>query len=171
MRRSIVVAVIFSAGFLARGLWTGPAVQADGYGRGAAEPINGDVNGDGKLDVSDGIYIINYVFRGGPLPVPITCPPSGLPVTGQMKCYHEGGAEIDCETADFPGQGWLLPRRNPHQEALRGQRGRDRHGHVQWSHVAEDYSRHQRGRCGRRRGPTPLARGLEVLREPELRRP
>jgi hypothetical protein len=69
MRRMMLFAAIFSAGFLARGFGTESAVQADGNGRGAAEPINGDVNGDGKLDVSDGIYIINYVFRGGPLPV------------------------------------------------------------------------------------------------------
>lgn len=31
----------------------------------------GDVNGDGKLSVSDVVYLINYLFKGGPAPVPI----------------------------------------------------------------------------------------------------
>jgi len=30
----------------------------------------GDVNGDGKVSVSDVIYLINYLFKGGPLPIP-----------------------------------------------------------------------------------------------------
>jgi PKD repeat protein len=33
--------------------------------------IRGDANGDKKLSVSDVIYIINYLFKGGPVPVPI----------------------------------------------------------------------------------------------------
>jgi hypothetical protein len=31
----------------------------------------GDVNGDGKVTVSDVIYLINYLFKGGPPPVPL----------------------------------------------------------------------------------------------------
>ncbi|MDD4051949.1 MAG: dockerin type I domain-containing protein [candidate division Zixibacteria bacterium] len=30
----------------------------------------GDANGDSKLNVGDAVYIISYVFRGGPLPTP-----------------------------------------------------------------------------------------------------
>lgn len=30
----------------------------------------GDANGDGKVTVSDAIYLINYLFKGGPAPVP-----------------------------------------------------------------------------------------------------
>lgn len=33
--------------------------------------IRGDANGDKKLTVSDVIYMINYLFKGGPEPVPI----------------------------------------------------------------------------------------------------
>ena len=31
----------------------------------------GDANGDGKVSVSDVIYLINYLFKGGPAPLPI----------------------------------------------------------------------------------------------------
>jgi hypothetical protein len=30
----------------------------------------GDANGDGKLSVSDVVYLINYLFKGGPAPIP-----------------------------------------------------------------------------------------------------
>jgi hypothetical protein len=40
-----------------------------------AQPIPqfkyGDTNGDGKVTVSDAIYLINYLFKGGPAPVPL----------------------------------------------------------------------------------------------------
>jgi hypothetical protein len=37
---------------------------------------NGDVNGDGKIDLSDSIYLMNYQFLGGPPPVPLfACEP------------------------------------------------------------------------------------------------
>jgi len=31
----------------------------------------GDANADGKVSISDVVYIINYLFRGGPAPVPL----------------------------------------------------------------------------------------------------
>ena len=30
----------------------------------------GDANGDGKVSVSDVVYLINYLFKGGPPPIP-----------------------------------------------------------------------------------------------------
>jgi photosystem II stability/assembly factor-like uncharacterized protein len=40
-----------------------------------AQPITqfiyGDANGDGKITVSDAIYLINYLFKGGPAPDPL----------------------------------------------------------------------------------------------------
>ncbi len=33
----------------------------------------GDVNNDGVVDLGDIVYLISYVFRGGPPPVPMTC--------------------------------------------------------------------------------------------------
>ena len=33
--------------------------------------VRGDVNWDGKIDTADAIYIINYLFKNGPSPVPL----------------------------------------------------------------------------------------------------
>jgi len=71
--------------------------------RGGYHPSNGDVNGDGRLDIGDAIYLLNYLFASGPSPEPIVCA-GGLPATGQEKCYDEAGNVIDCESADYPGQ-------------------------------------------------------------------
>lgn len=77
--------------------------------KGASE--NGDVNGSGRIDISDAIYLLTYLFSSGPEPVAIECnsccPQTGsLPATGQTKCYSgvEPYEEIDCASADFPGQ-------------------------------------------------------------------
>jgi hypothetical protein len=34
----------------------------------------------------------------------LPCRVTGLPSTGQTKCYDETGSEIDCSSADYPGQ-------------------------------------------------------------------
>ena len=44
-------------------------------GAGGATSGNGDVNGDNSLDLSDAIYLLNFLFQGGPSPV--DCPESG----------------------------------------------------------------------------------------------
>jgi len=33
--------------------------------------VCGDANGDGNVNVGDVVYIINYVFKGGPAPDPM----------------------------------------------------------------------------------------------------
>jgi hypothetical protein len=55
--------------------------QADGYGDRAvfcserAEVFQtytvGDVNGDGKIDVADAVFLLNYLFKQGPVPNPL----------------------------------------------------------------------------------------------------
>jgi hypothetical protein len=39
----------------------------------------GDADGDGFCDVADAVYILNYIFAGGPAPVP-------LPLSGDVDC-------------------------------------------------------------------------------------
>lgn len=39
---------------------------------GIEEYVKGDANGDGVVNIGDAVYIITYVFRGGPAPVPLT---------------------------------------------------------------------------------------------------
>ena len=33
--------------------------------------VCGDANGDGEVNIADGVWIINYVFKGGPAPHPV----------------------------------------------------------------------------------------------------
>jgi len=75
---------------------------------------NGDVNGDGARDLSDAVYILTFLFQGGPEPLP--CPgaagagggPVGtpLPDTGQTLCYDAAGLVVACAgtPAACPGQ-------------------------------------------------------------------
>jgi hypothetical protein len=105
----LVAGVAFSLGHFQRG----PTHLAGALG--GAVPLSGDANADGKVDISDGIYIISYQFRGGPAPVPIVCPPTGLAATGQKKCYDNAGHEIDCASVDFPGQDGFYQTGCPHE--------------------------------------------------------
>lgn len=66
---------------------------------------NGDVNGDRKLDISDAVYLLSFLFQGGDPLKEVECP--GLPVTGQTKCYGdlEGQwVEQPCEIVGCSGQ-------------------------------------------------------------------
>jgi hypothetical protein len=81
-------------------------------GGGAAEPCpvaNGDGDGSGVIDITDAIYLLNWLFAGGP--APFACPAqverSGLPDTGQSGCYT--GNRVRCSDPRCPGQdGWYL---------------------------------------------------------------
>jgi hypothetical protein len=110
MRRTIGILLISVVCFVVGRLSSHVPVSAqgqpgyDGHGAAAVPSGNGDVNADGRLDIADAIYIISNQFHGGPAPLPIACPPTGLPATGQTKCYGYYGDTISCDSADFPGQ-------------------------------------------------------------------
>jgi hypothetical protein len=89
-------------------------VHADGdvEGRGAGTPAgNGDVNADGTYNLSDAVYILTWLFMGGPEPYPIESSPAGeggLPATGQTECQEyvegQGWATLPCTEAEISGQ-------------------------------------------------------------------
>jgi hypothetical protein len=71
-------------------------------GGGAATPSdNGDVNGDGVLNIADPVYLCRFLFSDGPALVPIVCPATGIPATGQTKCHDNDGNEIPCDSTDY----------------------------------------------------------------------
>ncbi len=65
---------------------------------------NGDVNGDGGIDLGDAVYILQYLFAQGPEIAPIACGSCRLPATGQTQCYDMNGNVVDCRNPDCPGQ-------------------------------------------------------------------
>jgi hypothetical protein len=100
MRRVLLVSVLLNVALGVGLCWKGLIAHAGGGGK---APIgNGDVNGDGTVDISDGVYILSWLFTGGPAPKAI--PQGGLPATGQTKCYAQNGVLIDCSSDPCGGQ-------------------------------------------------------------------
>lgn len=70
----VSVVIGFSACLLLVPRGTAPA-NADCPGTPDVPCGNGDVNGDGVLDISDAIYTLTYLFAGGAKPEPLEAPP------------------------------------------------------------------------------------------------
>ncbi len=68
---------------------------------------NGDTNGDGNIDISDAVYLLGFLFTGGPELASIDCPTNrptaGVVATGQKQCYGQAGP-IDCTAPKARGQ-------------------------------------------------------------------
>ncbi len=73
---------------------------------------NGDVTGDGSIDIADAIALLSHLFARGPEPARITAPLSTgggslggpLPATGQTTCYNVVWPAVPCDDPAFPGQ-------------------------------------------------------------------
>ncbi len=63
----------------------------------AAIPVAGDANGDGHMDVSDGVYLARHLFDGGPAPVceaAVDIPPNGsIDATEAFSSWYELGPQ------------------------------------------------------------------------------
>lgn len=107
MTPKIFIPLVFMViGFSARSILDidhAAVVDADCLDEPCANPpcCNGDVNGDGNMDLSDAIYMLTYLFADGSEPLAIKCPGTivshELPATGQTIWYDEFGAVIDCK--------------------------------------------------------------------------
>ena len=91
------LACVFLAGLLlgsALGVYAlGRIVNAQGAGKPSG---NGDVNADGSIDLSDAVFLLNWLFTGGPEPVKIDCdeppPPAGkarFRVVSDIRCNQD----------------------------------------------------------------------------------
>jgi hypothetical protein len=115
MKNVLCLGLFLNAALLAGLLWKQAPAEGEGGGAGNAPVGNGDINGDGRIDISDASSLLNFLFLGGPAPLP--CPPSqGLPATGQTTCYSSSGVEAACFS--------ILPPNSP----VFGQDGRRRMG-------------------------------------------
>ena len=77
-----IVIVCAAVGLLGSASWEALHASHLNFLPGSVAVANGDVNADGKRDISDSIYLLSYLFSGGPAPLPLACEPS---VT-----YHNG---------------------------------------------------------------------------------
>lgn len=107
---------VFAIGFLASVVLVSGrflhelAVSAQEAGAGPIQVETGDLDGDGSINVTDAVYLLRWLFRGGPAPEPVACPSldeASLPATGQTTCSDAEGNEIDCTDGEFPGQDGL----------------------------------------------------------------
>jgi phosphohistidine phosphatase SixA len=93
MKKLLSVALaFFAAGLLAGKLLDEVLVLAE-----PVQTVDGDVNGDGDLNVTDPVYLLRFLFLGGPPPAP--CPPPGGPASTVVIVRH---AEKESTGAD-PG--------------------------------------------------------------------
>ncbi|KPL03955.1 MAG: hypothetical protein AMJ90_02540 [candidate division Zixibacteria bacterium SM23_73_2] len=64
--------------------------------------IQGDVNGDTKIEVADAIYLANYLFKGGPEPKPIIA-------CGDVDCNDKVEIADAIWIANYLFKGWVFP--------------------------------------------------------------
>ncbi len=79
-----------------------PQVQADCQDTPCLNPpcCNGDVNGDGAVDISDAVYLLNYLFSNSAQPTGV----ERILATGQTQCFDKAGRVVACDSSEFPGQ-------------------------------------------------------------------
>jgi hypothetical protein len=102
MKRLLLLSLLTNASLLAvllaAPLAREPIARAAAGGVGGAVVAgNGDVNGSGAIDIADPVYLLNWLFSGGPGPVPFGGG-GGLPDTGQEECFDCDGNLILCNS-------------------------------------------------------------------------
>ena len=66
MKRMVVFALVLNAALL--GVIAHQLVAIAGGGEPVAT-VNGDVNGDDRLNIADPVFMLNFLYSGGPAPV------------------------------------------------------------------------------------------------------
>ncbi len=77
---------------------------------------NGDVDGSGSINVADAVYLLAYIFDGGPAPAIM---PSAVPATGQASCFDQTGSDIPCDGTGQDGE-YQLGCRNLEPQIVMG---------------------------------------------------
>ena len=90
MKKALIVSLALNAVVLGLLVQPGSPVAIAGFAGGGAATENGDVNGDGGLDISDAVYILVFLFTGGPDPVKIEC--SDPPACPDLNPIDDGAA-------------------------------------------------------------------------------
>lgn len=109
MKKFIALGLFVNAVLLAGRLWQGLPVRAQGDVR---DIVNGDTDGDGMINITDAVYLLNWLFQGGPAPVSIACdetPLDCLNADDRFQDQADGTFEDVCtglqwKTEPVPGE-------------------------------------------------------------------
>jgi hypothetical protein len=86
MKKLLVIALFLNALLLSVRVWQEQgAPPVLGQGPGGAAVANGDTNGDGSRDVSDAVYLLSWLFLGGPAPIACAVGEGGLLTPEQQE--------------------------------------------------------------------------------------
>ncbi len=78
-KRAAIILIIFRVLLIAAALWTlNSAIEI------AKASTGGDCDGDGRITMGDAVWLINYIFAGGPEPKPCECPRSFFLFDGEF---------------------------------------------------------------------------------------
>lgn len=70
-KRATIILIVFRVLLIAAALWTLNSIIGV-----AKASTGGDCDGDGRITMGDPVWLINYIFGGGPEPKPCECPKS-----------------------------------------------------------------------------------------------
>jgi len=62
-----------------------PRAEADGTVPGILAQFNGDADANGQRDINDAVYLLDFIFRGGPPPRPLVCEPGATVHNGDVN--------------------------------------------------------------------------------------
>jgi hypothetical protein len=101
----LTVLVVLGPGVVMGWHFDGTRLRAEAGVGDALAPCQ-DIDADGQSNLTDAVYLLSWLFRGGPEP---GCPatksqPVRLAHTGQTQCHDASGEEIPCDSATCPGQ-------------------------------------------------------------------
>ena len=97
MKRMILSALVLNAALL--GIIAYEFTALAGGGEPTAEE-NGDVNGDGGRNLTDAIYMLSWLFRGGPGPVPLARAQEGGGLSPEQEEIFEHLSMVDLPVDD-----------------------------------------------------------------------
>jgi hypothetical protein len=113
MKKLLTISLSIVVGFVLAVLVLEPRPVAFGGPAEKCAAKNGDVNADGKVDLSDAVTILGHLFLGSPTALVQLCAPpaasAGLPATGQTACWTFDAdqgvwVEVPCAGAACAGQ-------------------------------------------------------------------
>jgi hypothetical protein len=108
MRKLLMIVLIVNASLLGVRVWQESSSVRAGEARVGTE--NGDVNGDGRRDISDAVHLLDWLFQGGPDPVACADSPE---LTGRVSSIEAMLAEHENRLIELSSRVSSISSRTP----------------------------------------------------------